>query len=121
MRTLHATEHQLQVTLCDYLALVARPEVFWFAIPNGGKRHISVANELKKEGVKAGVPDLAFLLPEGRTAWLEMKIRYGKLSPDQKAFRDKAKALGHTWGMAKTFNEATQFLSAIGAIKGTPK
>jgi hypothetical protein len=121
MRTLAASEHQLQASLCDYLQFAARPELFWFAIPNGGKRHVHVALQMKKEGAKRGVPDLAFLLPEGHTAWLEMKVTGGRLSPDQKTFRDKAIALGHSWGVAKTLDEAIAYLASIGALKGTPK
>jgi hypothetical protein len=114
-------EHEFQATLCALLQYTADPELFWFAIPNGGARHIAVAKKLQAEGVKPGVPDLCFLLPGGRTAWLEMKIAGGRLSPDQKVFRNYAFELGHPWAMATTLNEATDFLASVGALKGTPK
>jgi hypothetical protein len=97
--------------------VAARPDLFWFAIPNGGKRHIRVAVRLKEEGAKRGVPDLCFMLEDGRAAWLEMKIKGGSLSADQRAFRDRAKALGHHWGMAKTMDQAIEFLRSVGALK----
>lgn len=35
----------------------------WFHPPNGGARHPTVANYLKQEGVKPGVPDVMIVLP----------------------------------------------------------
>lgn len=40
------------------------PEVQWaFHVPNGGHRHISVAAQLKAQGVKPGVPDILIPVP----------------------------------------------------------
>ncbi len=111
------SEHRLQTALCDYLMLAARPELHWFAIPNGEKRHIRVAQRLKNEGVRRGTPDLCFMLPGGKVGWLEMKAAKGSLSPDQKVFRDKAALLGHAWAMARTIDEALAFLTEIDALK----
>ena len=114
---LQPTEHQLQASLCEYLDRALRPELEYRAIPNGGKRHIGVARKLKREGVRAGTPDIFIMLPEGRIAWLELKIKGGYLSADQKAFRDKAISLDHAWGMARTLDEAIEFLRVIGALR----
>jgi len=116
---LHPTEHQFQSSLCQLLDVQARPDMIWFAIPNGGQRNAIVGKMLKDEGVKRGIPDLAFLLPEGKTAWLELKTGNGRLSPFQKAFRDRAQRLGHTWGIAKTWDDAMVFLAWIDALKRT--
>lgn len=110
-------EHRLQVALFDYLALALRPELEARAVPNGEKRHISVASRLKAEGVRRGTPDIFICLPNGRIAWLEMKAAKGSLSPEQKAFRDKVLALGHHWASAKTIDEALEFLTSIDALK----
>ena len=115
-----SSEHQLQSTLCQYLALALRPDCYFFAVPNGGARHIRVAVRLKEEGGKRGIPDLIFLMPHGRTAFLEMKIKGGKLSTDQKAFRDMARSLGFEWGMAKTLDQAIEFLASVGALRNYP-
>lgn len=57
------------------------PGVLIYAVPNGGNRHIATAVRLKKEGVKAGVPDLH--IPEWRLR-IEMKRqRGGSTSNDQ--------------------------------------
>lgn len=101
----------------DYLNLGGRKDLYWFAIPNGGFRHIRVATALKAEGVRAGTPDLCFLLPEGRVAWLEMKAAKGHLSPDQKQFRDKALSLNHHWAVANDVDEAIRIISSWGVLR----
>lgn len=112
-----ASEHKIQCALMDYLQIAGRKDLHWFAIPNGEKRHIAVASRLKAEGVRRGSPDLVFILPDGKTGFLEMKNASGSLSPDQKAFRDKAKELGHLWGMARSVDEALPILTEWGVLK----
>jgi hypothetical protein len=111
------SEHKIQVALCDYLAIGGRKDLHWFAIPNGGHRHIRQATKLKAEGVRRGSPDMCFLLPEGKVGWLELKARRGSLSPDQRAFRDKAAALGHLWGQANNVDDAIRLLSVWGVLQ----
>ena len=71
------------------------PRVRIFAIPNGGKRSIATAKKLKKEGVKAGVPDL--FIPEWNV-WVEMKRKKGgRVSPVQKDWHEYlVNSCGHT-------------------------
>ena len=55
------TEHDEQCTLFAWAeaAVIAMPEtMLLFAIPNGGARHPAVAAQLKREGVRAGIPDV---------------------------------------------------------------
>lgn len=111
------SEHKIQVALCDYLALGGRKDLHWFAIPNGGHRHIRQATKLKAEGVRPGSPDMCFILPEGRTGWLELKTKRGSLSPAQREFRDKAQALGHVWAVAKDIDEAIRVISDWGVLR----
>lgn len=111
------SEHALQTVVCEYMARAVRPELHWTAIPNGGKRDLRTAVKLKTEGVKRGSPDIVILLPEGRVAWLELKIKGGSLSVEQQAFRNICQRLGHHWAVAKTLDEAAAFLTAIGAVK----
>ena len=62
-----------------------------FAIPNGGKRHIGTAVKLKREGVKAGVPDIFLPYSMNHSCWIyhglfielkRLKPR-GKTTPEQ--------------------------------------
>ena len=70
--------------VCEYMALAVKPELYWSAIPNGGKRNLSVAVKLKREGLKRGSPDLYVMLPDGKIAWLELKVKGGSLSIEQR-------------------------------------
>lgn len=112
-----AIEHKIQVALMDYLAIAARPEIYYFAIPNQSNRHIQNAAKMKAEGVRAGTPDLCFMLPAGRVAWLEMKSPSGTLSAAQREFCNRAQALGHYWAMARSIDEALPHLTRWGVMK----
>lgn len=105
------SEHKIQVALMDYLAIAGRRDLHWFAIPNGGHRHIRQASKLKAEGVRRGTPDLCFMLPEGRVGWLEMKTTKGRLSSEQKSFCAIAQQLGHLWAMATSVDDAIRVLT----------
>jgi len=111
------SEHQIQCRLMDYLAYAARPEVYYFAIPNQGNRHIYNASKMKSEGVRSGVADLCFMLPGGKVGWMEMKKPGGYLSDTQKQFRDRCALLGHHWALAKSVNEALEYLTSWDALK----
>ena len=59
-------EGQEQEQLFSWLR-VQHPEAYrlTFHPPNGGKRNIQTANKLKRQGVKAGVPDIFVMMPKG--------------------------------------------------------
>lgn len=117
VRSLGPSEHKIQVHLMDYLRYAARPEIYYFAIPNQSNRHIASAAKMKAEGVRSGVADLCFMLPDGRAGWLEMKKPGGSMSPTQKAFRDRCHMLGHRWALAKSIDEALEVLTKWDALK----
>lgn len=82
-------EHDEQAALVRWAALqrIRYPELaLLFAIPNGGDRHEAVAQRLKAEGVRPGVPDLC--LPVARGGWhglyIEMKTQRGRPSRPQR-------------------------------------
>lgn len=61
------SESQEQIALFDWARLNEEiiPELkLLHAIPNGGKRHITTAVRLKREGVKSGVPDMFLPVPK---------------------------------------------------------
>ena len=67
------------------------PSLRWlYHPPNGGSRHPAEAVNLKKMGVKAGVPDLC--LPVARKGYnglyIEMKSHKGRVSPLQQEWLD---------------------------------
>jgi hypothetical protein len=104
------TEHAEQVT---FVAEFERtyPDVVIFAIPNGGLRNPVVAQKLKREGVKKGVPDL--FIPPWRT-WVEMKrIKGGRLSAEQKDWRDYLESCGYTVLVCNGWQDAMQQCKAV--------
>lgn len=62
-------ESQVQKAICQYLDM---RKVFYFAVPNGGKRNKVTASIMKAEGVKAGIPDIC-IIHEGMVYFLEVK------------------------------------------------
>ena len=100
------SEHIEQVNFVNWLEYNYPDEKF-FAIPNGGKRLIKVASELKAEGVKRGVPDLYF--PRLKL-WIEMKkVKGGSLSKEQKEWRDYlTDVCGDTWFCCNGFESAKE-------------
>ena len=89
------TEHQEQVKLVTWLA---KENILHFAIPNGGSRHKLEAVKFKREGVKAGVPDI--FIPYARKCWsglfIEMKRqRGGRLSEAQRFWFEKLSRNGY--------------------------
>ncbi len=55
------------------------PEVnMLYHIPNGGKRNEREAAALKRQGVRAGVPDLCLPVAKGKYHGLYIELKYGK-------------------------------------------
>lgn len=68
-----------------------------FHIPNGAKRDIRVGAALKRQGVKAGVPDL--FLPVAREThhglFIEMKVGRNKQTAEQKVWEQNLLEQGY--------------------------
>lgn len=47
-------------------------------VPNGGKRDAATAIALKRQGVKAGVPDICLPVPRGKYHGLYIELKAGK-------------------------------------------
>lgn len=86
-------EGQLQAAIVQHLRLLASPDCIYYAIPNGEHRSKRTGARLKAQGVLKGAPDLAFVLPNGQPAYIELKRPGGRLSPEQKAFMEKCQRL----------------------------
>lgn len=95
-------EHQIQCQIAEWASLNSRkcPALkMFFAVPNGGARHIVVGAKLKKEGVKKGVFDIFIDYPSqgyhgfrGETKTLKPK---GYLTKEQKEWGKKWQELGY--------------------------
>lgn len=123
-------EHDEQAALVQWAALAARHAVDGmepvpalaglFAIPNGGHRHEAVAAAMKREGVKAGVPDLCLpvAVRHARTGrvygalWIEMKTTTGRLSRPQQVWRRFLTGHGQAYALCRSFEEARTVILA---------
>lgn len=94
-----ATEHQHQVALFQWAEIYQRqvPELAMLvAIPNGGKRDKLTATNLKREGVKAGYPDIALNVARNgyHNLFIEMKVDGNYPTPKQKEWHKLLKEQG---------------------------
>lgn len=73
-----ATEQETVISWCEYNAL-RYPELdLIYHIPNGGSRNRMEAANLKRQGVKAGVPDLNLPVPMNGFHGLFIEMKFGK-------------------------------------------
>lgn len=108
------SEHDEQVAFfkwCECMKAQYPVLAHFYAIPNGGKRHVSVALKLKEEGVKSGVLDTH--LPVGRGnyigLWIEFKFGRNKTSSAQDEWIDFLRDQGHRVEIAYEWQEAAQY------------
>lgn len=102
------SEHAEQVKVVHWLEYTY-PNVKFYAVPNGGHRHISVAKKLKAEGVRGGVPDLVIPLPAGGFAGLYVEMKRpggGRVSPKQREWLDYLNRVGYKAIVCNSFVEA---------------
>ena len=111
-----SSEHVIQSTIARHLEMRKQPGVFWFAVPNGGKRDPVTGRVMKAEGVRPGVPDLGLII-KGQPYFLEVKKENGKLSQAQRELRVEIEAAGAVWAVAKGLDAALQQLVDWGALK----
>ena len=119
-----AYEAQEQVTVFEWAAYQAHvhPELeLLYHIPNGGSRNVIEAYHLRKQGVRAGVPDLC--LPVARNGYhglyIEMKRRKGgQVSVNQKRWLIALQAQGYKAVIACGADEAIRtILSYLEGVK----
>lgn len=58
-----------------------------YHIPNGGSRNKIEATNLKRQGVKSGVPDLCLPVARGKYYGLYIEMKYGKNKPTENQAR----------------------------------
>ena len=115
----HMLGTEIQKQLFAEYAIRGVPGSIFCAIPNGGKRSLRTAIDLKREGVKAGVLDTW-----GRGAeqisgiWVEFKSKTEQLTDGQKDFIAKLDGLGERWAVVRTLDEGTQLLEAENILRG---
>lgn len=113
------TEAQHQEALIDWSALYSKrwPELeLLYHIPNGGKRNASEAAHLKRQGVKAGVPDLCLPVARGdhHGLYIELKARKNKPTEHQLSWIQKLSDQGYVvavcWGWEQAAKVIVDYL-----------
>lgn len=123
-------EHDEQVKVFEWAEIMKGkyPQLeLLFAIPNGAfyGRHWSVANKMKAEGVKKGVPDIFLAVPvivknketeevEKLKAglWIEMKAGKNKTSPEQDFWLESLMKYGYEVKVCYSSIEAIETIVA---------
>lgn len=96
-----------QLVRCTY------PELdLLYHIPNGGSRNELEAASLKRQGVKAGVPDLCLPVARGMHHGLYIEMKYGKnkTSDQQEKWLDALAKQGYAVAVCYGFEEAQKVL-----------
>lgn len=94
-----------QIKVINYCTMRNYPV---YHIPNGGSRHRKEAANLKRQGVKAGVPDLCFpvALRGYHGMYIEMKAGRNKTTDSQDAWLDLLARNGYYVRVCYGFEEA---------------
>ena len=96
-----------QLSRCKY------PELdLLYHIPNGGSRNRLEAANLKRQGVKAGVPDLCLPVARGgfHGLYIEMKAGKNKTTDKQNSWLAALKAQGYCTAVCYNWLEAKELL-----------
>ena len=106
-------EHEHQAALFEWAAMAAQkhPELrLMYAIPNGGARTARTGAMLKREGVKAGVPDICLpVAKRGFSAlYIELKAPGGRLSDVQRQWQAMLTAHGNAAHVCVGWHEARE-------------
>ena len=118
------SEHEIQAAFFKWVesAIPAHPELATFyAVPNGGHRHISVAVKLKAEGVKAGVLDTHLPIARGgyHSLYIEFKKPGGVTSPAQMDWFASLALYGNRAALCTSAEAAIQTTLDYLALTGT--
>lgn len=104
-----AAEQSAVFVRCALLSRKYPELLLLFAIPNGGSRHPAEAANLKRQGVKAGVPDMFLPVSRGTShgLFIELKRRKGgRVSDEQRRWLNELERQGFAARVCKGADEA---------------
>src|SRR5918999_659594 len=105
------SETALHMEVVRFLRYALPDGVVFYHCPNGEKRDAAAGGKLKAMGVQAGVPDLCFVLPMGKAAFIELKRPGEVLSDAQIALRRVLVAAGAGYAVARSLDEVEEILT----------
>jgi hypothetical protein len=106
--------------LVEHIERRCLPNVYYCAIPNGEKRSKATGARLKRMGVKAGAPDLLFIV-DGIAHGLELKAGRGTTTIAQVATRMTWQDAAGVYAVAKGIDAALAVLVAWRVIRPEAK
>lgn len=120
------TEAQHQAALFNWAWLVRNryPELaLLYHIPNGGSRNKAEAANLKRQGVKPGVPDLCLPVPRGQYhgLYIELKTEKGRTSTAQDWWIRELNAQGYFTEVCHSWESAVRVIEWYMNLKGETK
>lgn len=112
-----ANEDIEQETLMQWTvyAMGMYPELkLLYHVPNGGKRNTAEAAHLKRQGVKAGVPDLCLPVPRGNYhgLYVEMKAKSNQPTKAQIQWLESLSAQGYKTAVCWGFEAARRVIES---------
>ena len=110
-------EAEEQVKIFQWAAFMEgrKPELKnLYAVPNGGRRDRIEAAHLKRQGVKAGVPDICLAYPAGvyHGLYIELKVGENKPSDSQKEWIHNLRAAGYMAVVCYGFEQAVETIES---------
>lgn len=100
----------------EIVKLLLLYNVFHFSIPNESIG-IKWGARMKRMGRKKGAPDMVLCFDGGRTVFVEIKTETGRQSQYQLNFQQLSEALGFTYYIWRSIDDAIKFLKMEGIIK----
>lgn len=97
------------------------PEIdLLYHVPNGGSRNRLEAANLKRQGVKAGVPDLCLPVARGGFHGLYIEMKYGKnkLSENQKQWLSDLRKQGYAAEVCYGWEQAAEMITKYLEMRG---
>ena len=92
-----------------------------YHIPNGGKRNRFEAAHLKRQGVKAGVPDICLPVPRGgfHGLYIELKAGSNKPTDSQNKWLSALRAQGYAAEVCVGWKQAQELITEYLGMRGT--
>lgn len=106
------TEAEEQAALFEWASYY--PELrFMYAVPNGGSRNVIEARNLKRQGVKSGVPDICLPVAAGgyHGLYIELKVGKNKPSENQEHWLEYLNKAGYMTKVCYGFQEARETIA----------
>ncbi len=117
-----ATEQETVIQWCGWHE-GKHPELkLIYHVPNGGSRNTIEAANLKRQGVKAGVPDLCLPVPKNGFHGLYIEMKYGKnkTTEKQKEWLESLRGQGYYTAVCYGAEEAETVIASYLQMAGYP-